>query len=437
MQKISLLALALLAAAPLAAQETAQQPERPDAQLVDRVVAVVGDTVLLLSDVQAEVQQYQAATGQPLPTDPFAQEQVVRQIVQTTVAELILLQGARAAGVVVPDEAVAQMVEQEMTARQQQFGSEAEFRTALSASGMTLEQYRAMVTARYRDRAMRDQFVRQRVGTAARPPVSEQEIRALFTASGSEMRERPATVSFEQAIVAPEPSQAARDSALATARDILQQLHRGGDFEVLARRFSDDAGSRQQGGDLGWFRQGRMVPAFERAVYALRPGQLSPIVETEFGLHIIRLERVRGTERQARHILIKPEITDADREIARQRADSIATAVRGGAPMPQLRMPAGIPADQRTADRVVVDRLPPEYAGVLRDAPTGSVVGPVPLALPTEQGWAVVRVTATQPAGTYGLEDVREQIVQHLQMQKMEAGLVAELRERMFVEVRI
>jgi peptidyl-prolyl cis-trans isomerase SurA len=435
MRTATLAFAALLAGAPLGAQEMPGALDGP--QLVDRVVAVVGDTVLLLSDLQAEVQQYQAAMGQPLPTDPLQQQMLIRQVLDTSVAELVLMQAAKQAGVSISEAALNEMVEQEVGAAQQRFGSEAEFRRALAASGMTLDQYRTMIAARYRDRGVRDQFVATRLATAARPRVTEEEIRTLFAASGSELRARPATVSFEQIIITPQASSEARGAALRTATDVLEQLQRGGDFEVLARRFSDDPGSRQHGGDLGWFRQGRMVPAFERAVYALRPGQLSPIVETEFGFHIIRLDRVRGTERQARHILIRAEITEADRANARQRADSIATVVRAGGPLPQLRMPAGIPADQRSVDRVILDRLPPEYAAALREASPGTVVGPLQLDLGAEAGWAVVRVTGAQPEGTYALDDVREQIIDHLQREKMEAELVAELARTMHVEVRL
>jgi peptidyl-prolyl cis-trans isomerase SurA len=436
MRIFTIAATVLIAAAPLTAQEPLAVPGS-EQQVVDRVIAVVGDTVMLLSDLQAEIQQYQAMTGQQLPTDPFAQEQLIRQLIETAVSEMVLQQAARKAGVTVRAEAIQDMVNQEVRAAQQRFGSEAEFVRALAASGMTLEQYRAMVFERYQVRAIRDQYVRQRMARMPRPNVTEAEIRATFAASGSEMQTRPATVSFEQVIITPEPSAEARDAALATAQDILGQLHQGGDFEVLARRFSDDPGSRQHGGDLGWFRRGSMVPAFERAVYALRPGQISPIVETEFGFHIIRLERVRGTERQARHILIRPEITDEDRARAQQRADSVAAAIRGGAPMPQIRMPAGVPADQRTVERVVIARLPEEYGEAFSDASAGTVVGPFRTQLSQEPGWVVARVTAQQPEGRFTLDDVREQIVEHVQMQKMEASLVDDLRRGMFVEIRI
>ena len=79
----------------------------------------------------------------------------------------------------------------------------------------------------------------------------------------------------------------------------------------MAKRFSEDPGSKEQGGDLGWQRASTWVPEFAAALQRLRIGEVSPVVETAYGFHIIKLEKVRGAERQARHILIRP-VTSAE-----------------------------------------------------------------------------------------------------------------------------
>ncbi|MEO0365275.1 MAG: SurA N-terminal domain-containing protein [Pseudomonadota bacterium] len=84
------------------------------------------------------------------------------------------------------------------------------------------------------------------------------------------------------------------DAATAEAEALLSQLEGGADFAALAEEFSIDAGSARQGGDLGWVRPGDFVGPVEDAVYALNPGELSGVVRSEFGLHILRLEDVRG-----------------------------------------------------------------------------------------------------------------------------------------------
>jgi hypothetical protein len=100
--------------------------------------------------------------------------------------------------------------------------------------------------------------------------------------------------------------------ARSKAEDVLKKVRAGGDFSALAKEFSTDPSNKDKGGDLGWFGRGQMVKEFEDAAFALQPGQVSDIVETPFGFHIIKLEE-RKTEKKdgkdeeqlhARHILI-------------------------------------------------------------------------------------------------------------------------------------
>lgn len=432
MRRIVAPALLLLAAAPAAAQQSEPQPQR---ELIDRVVAVVGDTVLLMSDIQSELQQMQAA-GQAMPEDEAERARIVGQLVQSRIDDLVLLTAARAAAIEVGDDEVASTVDQQVRSAQAQFGSEAEFRAALAGSGLTLEQYREVVAQQYRAQATTQRFLAQRLAGAIRPAVSEAEVRQAFEVQREMLGERPATVSFQQVLIEVQPSDEAREEARRRAEQVLEELRGGGDFEVLARRYSEDPGSREQGGDLGWFRRGRMVPAFENVVWALRPGNTSGLVETDFGFHIIRLERVRGNERQARHILIRPEITESDLQRAWERADSVAQVARGGVSFAEL-VRANPTAGENRLDRIPLDRLPPVYTTVFADARAGDVVGPFEEQGPTGSRWVVARIGERAEAGAWTLEDVRDELRGRIQEQKMVQQLVADLRRTTYVNVML
>lgn len=428
----ALSAALLVATAPLSAQEPVPAG---GTELIDGVVAIVGDTVLLLSDVQAEMMNLQAA-GQQLPADPAARERLAREIMESRITDLILLEAAQDAGITASEAQVQQSVEDDLRSVRRRFNdSEVALQQALARSGMTLEEYRAQLAEQHRNRQVIEAFMAVRTRNRARPLVSEDQIREFFEAQRAGLGTRPATISLRQAIVQPEPSDSARRAAELEAEEVLRELSQGADFEVLARRFSDDEGTREHGGDLGWFRAGRMVPEFERAAFALRPGQTSGIVRTDFGYHIIRLERVRGAERQARHILIAPELTEADRRIARERADSIAQAVRGGADIVQIARAQDTPSGEIEIERIPMDRLPPAYETALRNASEGEVVGPIEIESPAGSSWAVVRVTGRQAEGAYTIDDVRDQIRDRLQQQLMIEQIVEELRREMYVAV--
>lgn len=422
------------AAALIAAPAAAQTPAAGE-QVVDRVVAVVGDTVLLLSDVQTEMQQMRAAGGN-IPDDPAAQEQIFRQILEQRVNDLVLLEAALAAGMSVRDEEVNQMVEEDVQSVRQRFGSDAAFQAAIADAGLTERAFRQTREETYRNRLLTERFVQRQLSQAARPPVSDEAIRAAFAAQTDQLGARPATISFRQSIIEPQPTDSARKAALDTAEDLLRQLREGADFAALAKRHSDDPGSREHGGDLGWFRTGRMVPAFERVAFALPAGAISNIVKTEFGYHIIRVEKARGPERQARHILIRPEITEADIARARATADSLATAARAGArlPAPARSGPTGDPAE---LNRIPVENLPPSYVAPLGDAAAGDVVGPFEIEGQSVPRFAVAHVTEVQQPGPYTLDEVRERIRERLQEREMVEQLVRDLRKTVYVHVQI
>jgi peptidyl-prolyl cis-trans isomerase SurA len=424
MRTALILLLPLLAAVPAAAQLPSPSPQ--DEELWDGVVAVVGDTVLLRSDVLLTVEQIRAA-GQPVPEDPAAFDTFVQELIQERIDDLLLVVAARRSGLNVSESEIQLAVDDQIRQVRQRFPSDAAFREALAEAGRNPDDYRDELIRQFRDQTLVQRYVRQRMGAMPPPSVPEATLRTFFEANLERLGERPASVSFQQVIVRPVASDTARQSALRTMEQVVRELTAGADFDVLARRYSMD-GTRERGGDLGWFRQGQMVREFDRVAFAMRPGQVSPIVETEFGFHLIKLERVRSGERQARHILIRPTVTAADVERARQRSDSIAQAIRGGASATELAARTATPDEARFQREVPIDRLPPAYQTALEGVPVGGVAGPLRVDAGPEPAFAVVRVSARQTAGAWTFEEQRARILEILREQAMMDQLVAELR---------
>lgn len=429
MTRILLLVLALtLAAAPVRAQ--GQEPE-----LVDQIVAVVGDSIILASELEEQVAR--RAAVEQLPTDPEALETLKRRELESMVNELVMLQAAESDSITVPQEDLDAQVDEAVAEQTRRYGTRAAFEEALSREGLTLDQYRAVIARGARRAAVRQQFVATMQQERTPPPVSDEEIRAFFEQRRAELGRRPGTVEFKQVVVTPEPSDSAMARAREEAQSILEQLQEGEDFATLARRHSDDTGSRQQGGELGWFRRGRFVPEFERVAFALRPGQHSNIVETSFGLHIIKVERARGPERLARHILIRPEVTEEDLARTRERAEEVAGALRNGASIDSLIEAVHDPVEQSQVGPAVQDSLPAPWRTRLRGAAPGEVVGPFEIPA-NQEAYAVAVVTNVTAAGEYSLEDqeLRTQIRSYLQQEKLLQEVLEELRRGTYIDVR-
>jgi peptidyl-prolyl cis-trans isomerase SurA len=137
-----------------------------------------------------------------------------------------------------------------------------------------------------------------------------------------------AEVEVGEIVVKPEPNQATKDSTIAQLMRVRDLIGAGTmTFEEAAKKYSQD-GSAQAGGDLGWTKRGKFVPAFEAAAYNLDPDVMSDVVKSQFGYHLIKLIKRRGNSIRVSHILLRPEVLDTDVEKSMIYLDSIATLVR-------------------------------------------------------------------------------------------------------------
>lgn len=437
MDRFRIFSLALLAALVLGDRPLSAQVPAPAGDVVDRVVAVVGDSVVLQLDLEEEMARL-AAMGQ-LPADPEARRRIRRQLLEEKINELVVLQAAqRDSTIQVQDSQVQEAVQREIDQRTRMVGGQLALEQALRDQGLTLAEYREILGQQYRRTALIQNYL-ARVQRERKPPAAtEEEIRQFFEAQRAQLGRRPATISFEQVVVAPQPTDSAMAAARKLAEEVLERLRKGEDFAELARRYSEDPGTREKGGDLGWFRQGMMVPEFERVAFALPPGAVSNIVRTTFGLHIIKLEKIKGAERQARHILIRPKMSAEDVERARTVAEQVAEQLRNGAAVDELVKKYGDPSEQSRVGPIVRDQLPEPYDRVLAQAQPGEVIGPVRLTSPGDQDkWAVIKVTEVSQEGEYTLDDVREVVRERIQQAKLFDEIVQELRKRTHVEIRL
>lgn len=411
----------------------AQHTER-----VGYVVAVVGDSVILNYDIDEDVYRL-AAQGQQVPEQGDARRQLEAQLLQARIDQLVLLQAAqRDTSIQLEPDAIGAAVQQEVVRRERALGGPAQLEEALRRSGMSMVEFRASIEQQIRRDRMIEQYVQIQRRTRQPPPVTEDEMARYLEQNRARLGARPATLVFEQVVVPTTATDSAQSAARMKADSVYALALAGEDFEQLARRFSEDPGTRERGGDLGFFREGDMVTEFSRTAFSLRPGQISPPVLTSFGYHIIRLERIRSAERQARHILIRPQITEADAERARALADDIVAQLRAGANVDSLIRRHGDRDEQRRIGPLERDKLPEPYLSALATATEGEVLGPLPIGEAGAQKYAVVRIVDVEASGEYSLDDaiVRARIRQLLEQEKLFAEIVAELRRRTYIDVR-
>lgn len=408
--------------------------------VVDRVIAVVGNRPVLQSQVDEAIFSRQAR-GEKLPTDSASLRAVRQQIVRDIIDEELLVQQAQHDTLIkVTDKEIADGVDEQM--RQIRGGdlrSEAEFRSELKKAGFqTPDEYKRWLSDEQRRAALQNRLIDKLRSEKKLEPVTptDQELRAYFDAQKASLGKRPATLSFRQIVVTPQASPEAKARARQLADSIAAELRRGADFAATARRFSGDAASRESGGDLGWFRRGLMVPEFERVAFALKPGTISPPVESPFGYHIIQVQRVQLPEVNARHILIVPEVDSIRVDSARALADSLYRLVKTGAPFDSLQRLYHDRSAERAADDVFIDKLPPPYAQAIGNADSGTVVPVFKLPADQRTQFVVLQVGRRRPEGEIRFEDVKDQIDSRLSQQLAIRRYLDRLRRATYVEVR-
>lgn len=435
---------AAMAAAVLAAPLIAQQRPSDGAGSppVDGVVAVVGTTPILRSDVEERLAQARAS-GQKMPEDSAGQQAMLKSILDAIIDEELLVQKAKDEKVEVSDNDINADVDKRMQTIRTRFTTEKEFRDELRKSGFgTVDEFRRWLTDQSRRSQLQQKlFEKLRSdGKIAPAAVSNAEVDEFFNKNSSQLQKLPATVTLRQIVVSPKPTPRQDTLAFAKAESLYVELTKGGDFEQIAKRESMDPSTKELGGDLGWRRRGDFVPEFDRVYFALRPGVVSPPIKTVFGYHLIRVDRVQPAEVKGRHILVRPAIDSADIKAAAAEAAEVAKEWRAGVPFDTLRVKHHDPSEESSIPQPFPQsQLPQEYQTAIAGHKANDILNPFVIQDKSRgtPKYFVVQITSIAGEHEPTVADWREKIRDQLSEEKAIRRYLDGLRKESYVSVRI
>jgi len=327
MKRLLIIPLFFTVVAVWAAPKSQAAPADSLASVIDEVIWVVGDEAILKSDVE-QMRLQAAQEGIRFKGNPDC------SIPEQIAVQKLFLNQAVIDSIEVTESEISSGIDRQIEAWTQMAGSREKLE---EYKKQTINQMKAQLHDDYRDRMMVQKMQQKLVSDIKVTPA---DVRRYFKdMSPDSLPFVPTEVEVQIVTLTPRIDIEEINRVKDQLREFTDRINKGeASFSTLARLYSQD-GSARNGGELGYTGRGQWVPEFANVAFNLTdPKKVSKIVETEFGFHIIQLIDKRGDKVNARHILLKPEVSDSAVEASIARLDSIATAVRQGT-VPEMLIP--------------------------------------------------------------------------------------------------
>lgn len=292
-------------------QVIAQPASQNKNKSLDKVVAVIGSSVILQSEIDMQYAQY---LSQGNPDNP----DVKCQILQGLISQKILGQQAIIDSITVTEDDVDNEIDRRMRSSIARAGGQERLEQFLNRS---LIQYKDEIRPDIKEMLIANKMQSKITENVSVTPL---EVKRYFEAIPKDSLPFFNTeVEIGEVVVYPKMNRQEKEAFRDKAEALRLRVKGGEDFATLARLYSQDPGSAREGGDLGFMDRGSLVKEFAAAAFKLKPGELSQVVETEFGFHVLQLVERRGDQVNVRHILIKTEPVPASLERAKAHIDSV------------------------------------------------------------------------------------------------------------------
>ena len=281
-------------------------------QSIDKIEAIIGSEILLTSDIENQYNQF-------LSQGMIDTENVRCDIVNDLLFQNLLVHHAKIDSTIdVSNDDVDQEVNKRITYFEGELGSLKRVEDYFKRSIESIKEELSYV--------VKEQFFSQKMQTSIINDVkiTPNEVRDyLFNLNDDDIPLIPTQLELSQLVILPEISEEEKKIIKDKLNNFRKRVYDGEDFKVLAALYSDDVGSANNGGELGFMSRGELVPEFERAAFKLNNNEISEVVESTFGFHIIQMIERRGEQISVRHILIKPKFSSLSLRNAKEKISAI------------------------------------------------------------------------------------------------------------------
>jgi len=401
----------------------------------DRIIAIVGNHIILQSELNFQIYNYVSQTGNQQIT-----EELVQQIFQKMLVDKIILAKSEQDSIIVTQDEIKKQTDARIKELIDQFGSE---KNIENTYGITIGKIRDILAEQIETSLKVNRLKQKKFGYGI--SVTNSEVIKFYNDYRDSIPPVPETFELYQIVRIPKISEEAKYIARKKAEQILDSLKSGADFSELARRNSDDSLSALQGGNLGRSKRGTFVKEFEDAAFLLQPGEVSGIVETEFGYHLIKLIDKSGDFITTQHILVKfPRLEVSDfaeinllKDIRKRVIDGEVSFKEMAALYSQDPISA---KDSGYIGKIPINQMDSTEITALKDLTKGDISEPVLVGDSRSYGYHIYFIKDRIPEHKATLESdypLIEQYALRYKEQKLLAEWIEEIKKTIYVEIKI
>ena len=402
-------------------------------EVLDGIAVIVGDHVVLRSEWLQTAQGMALQSGINPMNDAAAFDAIKKDVLRTLVINKLFVIKADEDTITVEDSAVEAELNNRINNLVRELGSEAQVEKYF---GMPISQIRRDNRETIKEQMLVQEVQRIRLADVN---ISRHEVEKFYQTYKDSLPQKSAAVHLRHILLDIKAGSGTRAKATARMDAIREKIFEGESFEELAKEYSDDPGTAKDGGSLGWVEPGTLFESFEDAAFALEPGEISDIVETPIGLHIIKMDAKEGDKAKLRHILVRMETTENDAEEVKDMIYSIRDRILKGESFEKL-------AKEYSSDPSSKDQggdlgwLPLDYLQIEQFKQVADTLKEGEISAPflTRFGYHIVQLEGRRPAGPMTLEQDWDQIKNMALNDKQQRLLeewVKELRQDVYIHV--
>lgn len=402
-------------------------------KILDRIVAIVGDEEIKLSDVKSQAYLFAQQDSRINPEDPNFQRQILDQLIN----ERLILIKSREDSITVTEDEINLRWDLQIKALIDHYGSQNRIEEIY---GMSITQLKNNYREEIRKTLLVEKMKEKKLGNIT---VSDREIKEFYEKFKDTLPNVPAQVELYHIVKNFKSSNELRLQKFELAQKIRDSIIKSGKFEDFARRYSDDISTASLGGELGWVTRGSLLPEFEQVVFSLQKNEVSRPFETPLGIHIAQLLNRSKDSIFIRHILIKFSPNENDIQAMKNTLFEIRKRFLKGENFEELAKQLSDEEETRGSGgflgRFPIEQLPPNIQEILDTLKEGGVSLPILYKTNPQESYHIIYFKKLIPAHPINLQSDYKELQKYTiayKQNQIYQQWIAELRQKIFWEIK-